>query len=149
MNLIEGQTGIAVAEDLIYPNINSCLSITIVLNDGTRVGGHAVLIPEDGQQNLNNILTFIANNSPIAQRVRLYIIGDIGTWDDNLDNIRNIHGIPNGVNNIVNYIQQRLPVGNNTERDTDGSTYDVQFNQNHTLVLIGHNGAANINLPNW
>jgi hypothetical protein len=149
MNLDEGQSGkVTLPDELIYPNINSCLSVTMVLNDGTRIGGHAILIPEPGQQNLNNILTYITNNAPEGQRVRLYVIGDIDTWNQNLDGIRDNHDIPVDAHDIVGYIQGRLPVPNTIQRDTEGRTYDVCFGTDRRLVLFGH-GAGNINLPNW
>jgi hypothetical protein len=77
----EGQTGtVDPADTLVFPGINSCLSITTVLPQITRLGGHSVLVPEGAQQTLQQICDFL-NTRKYADKI--FIIGDIGTWNQN------------------------------------------------------------------
>jgi hypothetical protein len=80
----EGQTARTGTDLVYYPNINSCLTVTCVCRGPLLVGGHAVLIPEPGQQNVDQIVGYIDTNTKPNDRQHLYLLGDTGTWDDNL-----------------------------------------------------------------
>ena len=77
----EGQAKeVPVADNLLYPNINSCLSLTAVFPDKKRVGGHAVLFPEGaGQLDLQGICNYILARK--GNSTGLYAIGYTGIWD--------------------------------------------------------------------
>lgn len=69
------------ADNLLYPNINSCLSLTAVFPDAKRVGGHAVLFPEGaGQLDLQKICDYIFSRK--GNSTGLYVIGYIKIWND-------------------------------------------------------------------
>ncbi len=78
----EGETGSTQgAEDLIFPDINSCLTVTCACEGGVVIGGHAVLIPEANQLSLVKIVE-VLKRAPV--RKHLFLIGDNATWDQNL-----------------------------------------------------------------
>ncbi len=103
ISINEGQSNtVSPANTLLYPGINSCLSITTVLSQATRLGGHAVLFPEAPQQDLQQICNYI-NTRKNADM--LYIIGDVGTWNQNWA------GIPQCQNLIINGQQVQNVLG--------------------------------------
>lgn len=69
-------------EDLLYPHLDSCLSITCTNADGNRCGGHAVMVPdpEAGQLTLAGICERLTAQ---GDGQRLYIIGAFAYWEDN------------------------------------------------------------------
>jgi hypothetical protein len=80
ISIPEGKTGTIIpADTLWYPEINSCLTITTVFSTAKRNGGHVVMFPEGTQLNLQQICDFINKEKGDS----IYILGDIGTWDDN------------------------------------------------------------------
>ncbi len=84
--LDEGTFGQAAAGgDLVYPNINSCLTLTVVNGDNSLVGAHAVLAPENGQADLETLVGQIA--SALAEPKKLYLVGDTGTWFEALGQV--------------------------------------------------------------
>jgi hypothetical protein len=85
----EGETGDAQgAKNLIYPNINSCLTITIICAGSVAVGGHCVLFPSDNNQlSVSKIIDELKMYK--AQIKRLYLIGDTETWNQNIGAITN------------------------------------------------------------
>ncbi|MBV8256155.1 MAG: hypothetical protein JO154_26410 [Chitinophaga sp.] len=117
---------------LIYPNINSCLSLTAVFADNKRVGGHAVMFPVAPQLNLKQICDYLMANKGTSNT--LIVVGDIGTWNQNwsmLDETKNL--VINGkkVNNVLE-MGTAMGFTNVVQKDTiicdaDGSTYDVYF----------------------
>lgn len=80
INVLEGQCQTVIPTDTLqYPGIDSCLSITCVLPQITRVAGHAVFVPAAGQLGLQQICEEIMRRKGDF----LHIIGNIGLWDQN------------------------------------------------------------------
>lgn len=128
---------IAPADNLKYPSINSCLSLTVVSStDATRYGGHSVLIPEDAQLTLQQICDFLNQHKGKC----LYIIGDIGTWNGNWNDLPQTKNLTiNGVK-VTNVAGIATALGytgaSQVVFDTENwgvGTYDVCFDADRKL----------------
>jgi len=76
----EGQfVTVQATDDMYYPFIDSCLTVTYAYDTGVRSGGHAVLFPYK-QTTLEQMVQSLSsmNRAPI-----FYIIGAIQIWNDN------------------------------------------------------------------
>jgi hypothetical protein len=142
----EGQVNtVNPVDTLEYPSINSCLSITTVLPQITRLSGHAVLIPEEEQFNLQAICNYIQTR-PYADQ--LYIIGDIGTWNENWTNLPQCKDLHINGQQIVNVegIATALGYENAVIFDTNNwgnATFDIYFGfENNARSLWGKNRAT-------
>lgn len=155
ISIAEGQTAtVNPADTLLYPGINSCLTITTVLPQITRLGGHAVLVPEGAQQTLQQICDFIATRNYAD---KLYIIGDISTWNGNwahmpqcanlvINNqqVNNVQGIANALGyankNVIFDITQ-----------WGVNTYDINFgfqNNQRRLWAVRRSDGVICTIPN-
>ena len=105
VDIKEGEIGSAY-DAIVFPNINSCLSITCICG-GSLVGGHAVLIPEKGQLPINDIVDGLALRS--ATCLKLFIIGDNTTWNNNLKLISNKY---TSIQSIVNKLKPKSSISN-------------------------------------
>jgi len=133
----EGQAKeVPVADNLLYPNINSCLSLTAVFPDKKRVGGHAVMVPHPpaGQMDLQGICNYIFTRK--GSSTGLYVIGYIQLWNDNwgdMDQTKNL--IINGVKvkNVAGIATAMgYPAAGNLNFDVEvcgapSGSYDVAF----------------------
>ena len=75
----EGQfVTVQATDDMYYPFIDSCLTVTYAYDTGVRSGGHAVLVPNDTQKTLEQMVQSLngMNRAPI-----FYIIGAIQVWN--------------------------------------------------------------------
>ena len=66
--------------DMRYPNIDSCLTVTYAYNTGVRSGGHAVLFPQPGQQTLEQMVQSL---NGMNRATIFYIMGAIEVWNVN------------------------------------------------------------------
>jgi len=64
--------------DMRYPNIDSCLTVTYAYNTGVRSGGHAVLFPQPGQQTLEQMVQSL---NGMNRATIFYIMGAIEVWN--------------------------------------------------------------------
>ena len=79
MVLNEGEFAtVNATDDLLYPNIDSCLTVTYAYNTGIRSGGHAVIIGTPGLT-LEQMLDQLSN---MDQATIFYILGCIQIWND-------------------------------------------------------------------
>lgn len=79
----EGEFGWAQGgKNLIYPNINSCLTLTLV-NGTEAIGAHAVAVPGQGQLSFNKLVDEMSNLK--LKPTRVYVIGDTVTWQQNIN----------------------------------------------------------------
>jgi uncharacterized phage-like protein YoqJ len=135
ISITEGKTAeVNTTDTLLYPEINSCLSITAVFADGKRVGGHAVFFLGTGQMNLQEICNYILQRK--SNSTHLYIVGDTGTWDGNWkdnDQTKNLR-INNvdvksvaGIGPAMGYSAAQSTVYDTYNCDKNGSTYDIYF----------------------
>jgi len=80
----------------LYPNINSCLTITVKLDTGPKLGAHCVLFPESWQLSINDVLAkmkqYIQENHLENAVDEVIFAGDTLTWSDNLDIVTNSQG---------------------------------------------------------
>ena len=67
-------------DDMRYPNIDSCLTVTYAYNTGVRSGGHAVLFPQPGQQTLEQMVQSL---NGMNRATIFYIMGAIEVWNVN------------------------------------------------------------------
>ena len=67
-------------DDMRYPNIDSCLTVTYAYNTGVRTGGHAVLFPQPGQQTLEQMVQSL---NGMNRATIFYIMGAIEVWNVN------------------------------------------------------------------
>jgi hypothetical protein len=159
INIVEGQTALALPGDILrYPSINSCLSITTVDAAGNRWGGHSILVPDPPQQDLFTIYNYIAANPG----TNLYIIGDIGTWNENWSDLDQTDTLRQaGINNV----QDMAAMLSSTARfgypqmvlwDTNRwgtNTYDIYFDMAPARNLYGMDAQGTryqiLNHPTW
>ena len=81
MTVNEGEfETVQAANDMLYPNIDSCLTVTYAYDTGVRSGGHAVLFPEQGQETLEQMVQTLSGKNKANI---FYILGAIGVWNDN------------------------------------------------------------------
>lgn len=132
----EGQAKeVPAADNLLYPNINSCLSLTAVFPDNKRVGGHAVLFPEGaGQLDLQKICDYIFTRK--GNSTGLYVIGYIGIWNGywpDLPQTKNLTINGKKVTSVAGIATAMgYPAAGNLNFDVDtcdmpGGSYDVSF----------------------
>ncbi|MEM9554465.1 MAG: hypothetical protein AAGC60_09410 [Acidobacteriota bacterium] len=130
ITIAEGQVAtVNPADTLKYPSINSCLSITTVLPQTTRLGGHAVLVPEGDQLELQGICDSIQTRAYADQ---LYVIGDIGTWNENWDQLPQCQTLRIDGHAVANVADMAARLGYPTAVLFDinawgGGTFDVYF----------------------
>ncbi len=135
----EGMFGQAKHGNLIFPNINSCLAITYVYADGMRCGGHAILLPEGNQASIGKILEELSKR-PTPKK--LLIIGDIGTWDQNWQQLPSTNNLKikghalSKVSDIAKSLS--IPAEDVITKDTNGVTYDVIVKSNGLFDLVKH-----------
>jgi len=67
-------------DDMLYPNINSCLTVTYAYNTGVRSGGHAVLFPTPDQLTLE---LMVEKLSDMNKAKIFYLLGCIRLWNEN------------------------------------------------------------------
>lgn len=119
--------------NLIYPGINSCLTITAVYAGGERCGGHVVMFPEGSQKSLQEICDFIKSNGNASQ---LFIVGDIETWNQNWSMLPQCQQLKiNGktIKKVAEIASALDYPSSNVVFDTYSwgvGTYDIYFNQN-------------------
>jgi hypothetical protein len=118
----EGQTFRTTSQDILYPDITSCVSITCVCKGPILAGGHAFMFPDpaQGQLTIDRIVDFVNVNTPPTERAHLFLIGETGTWDDNIrslgsrftsmNDIANVFGCPHTVVDVFQYSHGRAAV---------------------------------------
>lgn len=81
IRLTEGQVGeVAPGGTLIYPGVTSCLTVTVRLRDGGKVGAHASLFQVPGEYRSDRILAAVKQRTG-ARRVRaVEVRGAVGAW---------------------------------------------------------------------
>jgi hypothetical protein len=87
ITITEGQVNRTTSDVLLYPGINSCLTITCFCEGPLIVGGHAILVADAPLKDINAIMDYIVANAPPTDRTHLVLIGDTGTWDDNMSGL--------------------------------------------------------------
>jgi len=139
----EGQTNLVTAGvTLQYPGINSCLSITSVDHqNGTRAGGHAVLIAEEDQKSLQDICAYVATNPGDF----LFIIGDIGCWNGNWGELPQTQNLMvngqqvesvSGIAAALNYVAGKFEIFDIRDWHSE-DTFDIFFNAQSDGSLFG------------
>jgi hypothetical protein len=143
MEITEGATGtVPAGTELKYPGITSCLAITTVKGD-VRYGGHAVLVPVQGQLALPAIVTFLREQ---ANTTKLFIIGDIGTWNENWEHLPpvEINGTTTtSVQSMATAMGYSVAQGNLVLFDINTwgtASYDIYFEGNAQRELYAQRG---------
>ena len=67
-------------DDMLYPNIDSCLTVTYAYDTGIRSGGHAILFPRLDQLPLE---LMVENLSGMNTSKIFYLLGCIKVWNQN------------------------------------------------------------------
>ncbi|MFG2141065.1 hypothetical protein [Streptomyces sp. NPDC048650] len=109
ITITEGQVGeVGPGGILTYPSVTSCLTVTVRLRDGGKVGAHASLFQVPGEYRSDRIL------AAVEQRIRtrgvraVEVRGAVGAWDPSYFT-KAIESYPEG---------ERVPVP--AEPDPDG-----------------------------
>ena len=100
----EGKYKIAqAADDLIFPSISSCVSITLAFANGIRYGGHAILVPEGASMwTISEMCADLQRQVALPGATRIYVVGDTATWDGVWDQLPQTRGLQRaGVNRIA------------------------------------------------
>ncbi|WOA53039.1 hypothetical protein [Dickeya solani] len=67
-------------EGIYYPSLSSCMSITCILNNGSKVGAHAYQFGDSGITLINRMKALIGNNTVVAVKAK----GHGGCWGKEL-----------------------------------------------------------------
>ena len=126
-------------DDMLYQNIDSCLTVTYAYDTGIRSGGHAVLVPEGQQLSLEQMVERLNN---MSQATIFYIAGCIEIWDDNyfspagLNKSFTINGM------LVDSVESMVPaLGYNARSNavlidtTNDGSVDILFAVNPSRIL--------------
>ncbi|MCI4235889.1 hypothetical protein F6X50_11185 [Dickeya dianthicola] len=70
----------AAGEGIRYPSLSSCMSITCILNNGSKVGAHAYQFGDSGITLINRMKALIGNTPVAAVKAK----GHGGCWGKNL-----------------------------------------------------------------
>ena len=123
---------VGAANELLFPHVDSCLAIAMLLNDGRVVGGHVgMMMP--GAQNLDpggnaanmcgNMLALVAP----ATLDRLVLVGD-ANWENDFNT---------GADVIQALIQQSAaPISHFVDTGAFGGGVDVSFNPRRSMMFI-------------
>lgn len=80
--IAEGQVATVPAGGQIhYPGLNSCMTVTVHLRNGSMVGGHMVIRHEGGQNSSDQVMQDIrqrVGNGPVAA---IELVGDFQSWN--------------------------------------------------------------------
>lgn len=143
----EGEFKSVKSGNLIAPNINSCLVLVYYYDDGLRCGGHSVILPDESkkrghegyQMPLKEIIEELAHR---ALPKRLFIIGDIGIWNDSWSSIPALNNMKiNGksVSNVAGIgTALGIPASDIEIKQIDPGTHDVTFRPNGTYTIDTH-----------
>ncbi len=85
--VLEGHIAVTHAQEIVYPEVSTCLTITCVGTGGLMAGGHAVLNhnPAKGQKPFDEIVKTIKAYVPKKERSHLLFIGcDLEFWENQL-----------------------------------------------------------------
>lgn len=67
-------------DTILYPSLSSCMSITCVLNDGSKVGAHAYQFGDSGTTLTNRMIALIGTTTVTSVKAK----GHGGCWGTNL-----------------------------------------------------------------
>ncbi|MDT0459582.1 hypothetical protein RM550_28360 [Streptomyces sp. DSM 41527] len=82
IRLTEGQVGeVAPGGALIYPGVTSCLTVTVRLQDGGKVGAHASLFQVPGEYRSDRILAAVKQRTGARTVRAVEVRGAVGAWD--------------------------------------------------------------------
>lgn len=120
-------------DELLFPHVDSCLSIAIVLQNGQMLGGHVGmqmpnaddLDPYGNALAITDQLMKMAGSDPIA---RVILVGDGGTWENDFI----------GNRNVVQAVLQRIGAQHSLFVDTGayGGGVDVSLNPRRHMVFV-------------
>jgi hypothetical protein len=146
---IEGQD--ITGNEVNYPGINSCMTLTGIANDSTLVfAGHAVMFPQEGQRNLqymcDRIQQILNTGAENSQRIIIRVVGDIDTWEQNWGQLPETQNLRINGRPVANLQEMLTMLGfaENMQRIQDvnhvagSDTYDVTYQSNRTCHIIPH-----------
>lgn len=82
IRLTEGQVGeVAPGGTLTYPSVTSCLTVTVRLQDGGKVGAHASLFQVPGEYRSDRILAAVKQRTGARTVRAVEVRGAVGAWD--------------------------------------------------------------------
>ncbi|MFE3886087.1 hypothetical protein ACFXPQ_24800 [Streptomyces lydicus] len=82
IRLTEGQVGeVAPGGTLIYPGVTSCLTVTVRLRNGGKVGAHASLFQVPGEYRSDRILAAVKQRTGARTVRAVEVRGAVGAWD--------------------------------------------------------------------
>ncbi|MGW3013096.1 hypothetical protein ACWC9R_30375 [Streptomyces sp. NPDC001219] len=82
IRLSEGQIGeTGPGGSIIYPSVTSCLTVTVRLRDGGKVGAHASLFQVPGEYRSDRILTVVKQRIGARAVRAVEVRGAVGAWD--------------------------------------------------------------------
>lgn len=82
LRITEGQVGeIGPGGTLTYPSVTSCLTVTVRLQDGGKVGAHASLFQVPGEYRSDRILAAVGQRIGARGVRAVEVRGAVGAWD--------------------------------------------------------------------
>ncbi|QIK10565.1 hypothetical protein G7Z12_35345 [Streptomyces sp. ID38640] len=81
LRISEGQVGeVGPGGTLIYPSVTSCLTVTVRLRDGGKVGAHASLFQVSGEYRSDRILAAVKQRTGARGVRAVEVRGAVGAW---------------------------------------------------------------------
>ncbi|MEV0374369.1 hypothetical protein AB0I10_32020 [Streptomyces sp. NPDC050636] len=82
IRITEGQVGeVEPGGTITYPSVTSCLTVTVRLRDGGKVGAHASLFQVPGEYRSDRILAAVKQRTGARAVSAVEVRGAVGAWD--------------------------------------------------------------------
>lgn len=119
--LTEGRFALSNAEDIIYPRIDSCLTMTLLGGHGRMAGAHVVAAINRGmgQLDLSALLALMGDAIAKPDRLHLFLVGDTHVWDNNVQLYNGMADLYD-IGNALDLGMSKVTVHNVREHMTNG-----------------------------
>ena len=136
VTVLEGEVDTAQpGVDLKYPSVTSCMTVTVVFDNGLMLGGHAVRVPTENQRSPAQILEELNHRIQAmreASPAKLWVLGDLGGWTPQFASADQDVSAAVGEDGqreqeLGDYVTQQLGLDDNIEHTVAQALGDIQF----------------------
>jgi hypothetical protein len=124
-----------------YPDINSCLTITLVCKNQMLVGAHAVIMTGEGMESLDKLVDKLKSAAEGHNPLKLFLVGAIAFW--NPTNLSGIGSRFSNVDAIATELQTKWPGLEYSKKDvsqwTNGGAVEIKFSPSGPFVVKDQN----------
>ena len=115
-------------DNLIYPEVSSCLTITAAFGgSGMRAGGHSVMVPAQNQKTITDICQAVHAYVQAGGVTQVYVVGAQEFWDTNWSDMPQTMGLRNRRVNQVQDLAAYFQANTTFIDTTDFNSVDIYF----------------------